>query len=110
MIHELSTTDDCVTPNAIYAREHGYEVHHDHFGWYVIRPHEVREGDRNKRGVCLGSTRGREHFAHLEDAWRWAAEFHRRKLKRKPTRPMTAKWCTSHQRHDGCHHQHPIIV
>lgn len=42
---------DCVTPDALSAREHGYEVHQDNRGWYVVKPHEWRdERGRNKRG------------------------------------------------------------
>lgn len=75
---------DCVTPDAEYAREHKYEVHRDKHGWYVVKPTEWRDSlGRNKRGVFLGSTRGRPHFYELEAAWSWAAALQRRHSRRK---------------------------
>jgi hypothetical protein len=86
------------TPKADYARAHGYQVHLGRYGWFVVKPNEWCDGQgRNKRGVSLGDLRRRQSFRDQADAWRWAAEYHWRKAKRRP----------AHQRHDGCH---PIIV
>lgn len=43
---------------------HGYRVHHDMHGWYVVAPREREPAD----GRSLGFD-GRAHYASEEDAW-----------------------------------------
>jgi hypothetical protein len=63
----LST--DIQTKEARIAQEHGYEVHHDIGGWYIVGPREWRdESGCDRKGRSLGSN-SRRHFADCEDAW-----------------------------------------
>lgn len=72
--------EESTSPDADYARLHGYKVHVGRYGWFVVKPNEWSDDyGRNKRGVSLGDTRRRQSFRTLADAWRWAADFHRRK-------------------------------
>lgn len=76
----LST--DVQTPRAIFAREWGYEVHHDHMGWYVVGPNEQRdEQGFNKAGYSLGFD-GRKHYIECDEAWIHAYALARRVAKR----------------------------
>lgn len=81
MDYALST--DCKTADALFAQEQGYEVHHDMTGWYVVKPHEWRDGNGcDRHGRSLGWN-GRRHFADCEDAWTRAAEMARAPKKEK---------------------------
>lgn len=76
----LST--DCQTPRAIFAQQHGYEVHHDYMGWYVVGPSEQRdEQGFNKAGHSLGFD-GRKHYIECGEAWIHAYKLARRLVKR----------------------------
>lgn len=79
----MQEDDECMAPDAIYARAQGYKVHLGRYGWFVVKPNEWCDANGcNKRGVSLGDTRGRQSFRSLASAWQWAAEFHRRKEQR----------------------------
>lgn len=56
------------THEALFAREHGYEVHHDLGGWYVVGPTEKRDEHGYINGRSLGSDH-RPHFADCLEAW-----------------------------------------
>jgi hypothetical protein len=54
---------------ALFAREYGYDVHHDIAGWYVVGPHEWHdEAGFGRDGESLGFD-GRKHFADCIEAW-----------------------------------------
>jgi hypothetical protein len=69
MENAINDSRDVKSSDALFAREHGYEVHHDIGGWYVVSPHEWRdEGGYDRQGRSLGFN-GRKHFADCRDAW-----------------------------------------
>lgn len=54
--------------NQKYAEKHGYEVHHDLNGFYVVSPLEHHVDGFDKEGKSLGFD-GRPHYADEKEAW-----------------------------------------
>lgn len=65
------------TSAAQFARAHGYAIHHDIAGWYVIAPYEREPAT----GYSLGFD-GRKHFDLCADAWRRAQTLAERRARR----------------------------
>ena len=59
---------DIKTPSAKLAQHHGYRLHHDYHGWYVVAPDE----DEPENGSSLGFD-GRVHYLDPYEGWRVAA-------------------------------------
>lgn len=72
MPDDVQNSDEVQSIYAIHARAHGYNVHHDIDGWYVICPGECEP----ESGYSLGFD-GRRHYPICRDAWVYASHLAR---------------------------------
>lgn len=74
---DVNNSSEVQTEAAVLARHHGYNAHHDSWGWYVIGPNEREPASGRSLGFDC-----RRHYADCAEAWLYAQKLAIRRAKR----------------------------